>query len=231
MTISYSDKDTGAMVSAAIFDMDGTMFDTERLSMEGWFSACHGLGIPLTREQFLLFRGHSVAENEKLFCGWFGPDAPYYEVRSLRDKYINDYISLHGVPIKPGLFELLDALKKLGIRCCIATGTARKAAQTYWDKSGVLPWFDATICGDEVVNCKPDPEIFIKAAEKLGVPPGDCVIFEDSPNGIRAAAAITRHLIVVPDLDEPDDDMRKACCAVCATLADAIKVVKKLAAQ
>ena len=215
------------MISGAIFDMDGTMFDTERLSMEGWFSGCHSLGIPLTREQFLLFRGHSVAENDRLFHGWFGADAPYYEVRALRDRYIRDYISTHGIPIKPGLFELLDALKDLGIRCCIATGTARKAAEVYWEKSGVLPWFEAAICGDEVVKCKPDPEIFLRAAGKLGLQPEECVIFEDSPNGIQAAAASGSRLIVIPDLDEPDEDMRDACDAICPTLADAIEAVKK----
>lgn len=222
---------SGEKVSAAIFDMDGTMFDTERLSLEGWMAGCGSFGIPLTFEQFLLFRGHSIEENRKLFCGWFGSDAPYHEVRALRDRYISDFITREGIPVKPGLFELLSALKELGLRSCIATGTARPAAQKYWERSGVLPWFDCTICGNEVVNCKPDPEIFLRAAEKLGTDPGECVIFEDSPNGIKAALSSGSHLIIVPDLDEPGEDMKKASDAVCATLADAIPIVKKLSGR
>lgn len=216
------------MIFGAIFDMDGTMFDTERLSLEGWMAGCGKYGIPLTREQFLQFRGHSIAENRRLFCGWFGADAPYEAVRAERDVYISNFIQQHGIPIKPGLFALLEALKSLGVRCCIATGTAREAAAVYWKVSGVLPYFDETICGNEVVNCKPNPEIFLKAAAKLQLPPEQCVIFEDSPNGIRAAMAAGSHLIIVPDLDEPDEEMKKASDAVCKTLAEAIPVVKEL---
>ena len=205
------------------------MYDTERLSMEGWLSSCHSRGIPLTREQFLDFRGRSATENGRLFRGWFGPDAPYEEVRAERTAYISDYISKYGVPVKPGLFELLSALRGLGIRTCIATGTARTAAEVYWKATGVLPYIDFTICGDEVTKCKPDPEIFLRAADKCGAPPSDCLIFEDSPNGILAAISAGSKLIIVPDLDQPTDDMKKASAAVCATLADAIDIVKKLA--
>ena len=152
------------MLHTGLFDMDGTMFDTERLSLLGWRDAAKKTGIPLTDEMILSFRGRNKKMNEEMFHSWFGEDAPYMEVRKYRDEWILRYLDEKGLPEKKGLRELLDYLKSLGWKLCIVTGTAREDASKYWNRTGILEYFDDTLCGDEVTVCKPDPEIFRKAA-------------------------------------------------------------------
>lgn len=220
------------MLRAGLFDMDGTMFDTEKLSMEGWLYASRQTGIPITREQILAFRGGSVAVNYKRFQSWYGEDAPYFELRKCRTWYQRHYIEEHGLEEKEGLRDILDYLKKdLGWKLCIATGTYRSDAEHYWNKNGTLDYFDGTVCGDEVPNCKPQPEIYLKAAEIAGVPPQECMVFEDAPNGILAAHAAGCHSILVADLDEPDPEISKKADYVCHSLTEALAYLKEIQRQ
>ena len=166
------------MLHTGLFDMDGTMFDTERLSLLGWRDAAKKTGIPLTDEMILSFRGRNKKMNEEMFHSWFGEDAPYMEVRKYRDEWILRYLDEKGLPEKKGLRELLDYLKSLGWKLCIVTGTAREDASKYWNRTGILEYFDDTLCGDEVTVCKPDPEIFRKAAAKMGAKPEECMVLD-----------------------------------------------------
>ena len=206
------------MIKAVLMDMDGTMFDTERLSTEGWLKAGRETGYEMTKEQIWDFRGRSRMENCALFHSWFGPDAPYWELREIRTKYLEDYLDEHGVPYKPGLRELLVYLKEAGIRTCIATGTAREAASGYWAKCDVLNYVDATLCGDQVVHAKPHPEMFLRAAELLDTPPEECLVLEDSPNGATSAKAAGCHLVIIPDETPATDEMRRQADHVVDTL-------------
>ena len=218
------------MIKAALFDMDGTMFDTERLSVEGWVWGAAQCGCGLTREQVLEFRGRPMKVNAAAFACWYGSEELYHHVRSYRTLYVEKYIAEHGVPLKPGLFELLKVLKEKGIKTCIATGTARPQAKELWEKTGVLPWFDATVCGDEMKIGKPDPEPFLKAAAAVSEAPENCVVFEDSPNGLLSAHRAGCMVIDIPDLDEPAEEIRAICDYVFPTLLEAAELVKTWAA-
>ena len=215
------------MLHTGLFDMDGTMFDTERLSLLGWRDAAKKTGIPLTDEMILSFRGRNKKMNEEMFHSWFGEDAPYKEVRKYRDEWILRYLDEKGLPEKKGLRELLDYLKSLGWKLCIVTGTAREDASKYWNRTGILEYFDDTLCGDEVTVCKPDPEIFRKAAAKMGAKPEECMVFEDSPNGIRSASAAGCHSILIYDLDRAGEEIARLSDFACDSLLEARDYLKE----
>lgn len=215
------------MIRAVLMDMDGTLFDTEHLSTQGWLKAGRQMGYPMTKEQIWSFRGRGRDANCELFRRWFGPDAPYWAVRQVRTEYVEDWIAQHGVPLKPGLYEMLEYFKESGLKTCLATGTAREAASGYWAKTKVLEYLDATLCGDEVVHTKPDPEMFLTAAKLVQTPPEECIVLEDSPNGAEAAKRAGCHLIVIPDETPATPAMEDAADYVADSLYDVVSYMKE----
>ena len=215
------------MTDAVLMDMDGTLFDTEKLSFEGWKLAGEQLGYPMTAQQILDFRGRSRTENDRLFRSWFGEDAPYWELRKVRTSYMDDWMAKNGIPLKRGLFAMLRSFYAEGRKTCLATGTAREKAQSYWERSGILRYLDATICGDEVNNSKPDPEIFLRAAAKLELPSEHCFVIEDSPNGVEAARRAGCRIVIIPDLTPPTEAMTDAAEYVACNLIDAANYIQK----
>ena len=107
------------------------------------------------------------------------------------------------------------------------TGTAREDASKYWNRTGILEYFDDTLCGDEVTVCKPDPEIFRKAAAKMGAKPEECMVFEDSPNGIRSASAAGCHSILIYDLDRAGEEIARLSDFACDSLLEARDYLKE----
>lgn len=215
------------MIRAVLMDMDGTLFDTERLSTEGWLKAGREAGYPMTKEQIWSFRGRGRNANCELFRSWFGADAPYWAVRKVRTDYVEGYIARHGVPLKPGLYEMLSYFKEAGLKTCLATGTARDAASGYWAKTKVLDYMDATLCGDEVERTKPHPDMFLRAAELVQTPPEECVVLEDSPNGAEAARRAGCHLIIIPDETPATPVMKAAADFEATSLFEVVDYMKE----
>lgn len=210
------------MINALIFDMDGLMFDTERLMKAGWEEACREMGFTLTEYHLSQMRGGTRERSSRLFEEWFHGTVDYDQGRAIRTRYQRDHIEKYGVPVKKGLMELLTYLKERRIPAAVATSTARKEASRYWDMAGVTPYLTASVCGDEVTKGKPDPEIFLTAAKKLKTPPAQCLILEDSLNGIRAAKAAGALSCMVPDLTPADDGIRPFCDIICEDLSQVI---------
>ena len=121
----------------------------------------------------------------------------------------------------------MEYLKEETILAAVASSTARAVVEDYLSRVGVLSWFDTVVCGDEVQKCKPDPEIFLKAAEKLKADPKKCIVLEDSFNGIRAGYASGGKVIMVPNLDPPTEEAEKLCFRICPTLAHVKKVLEE----
>lgn len=219
-------------IRAVLMDMDGIMYDTERLDLEGFLLAAKQFDIPFTEELILSFRGRRAEENGRVFAELgLGEPEMYYKLRDVRVNYVWDSIEQNGVPVKPGLLELLTYCKENGITVIVATGTDRDIAQRYWEQTGVLPYMDGAVCGDEVTKSKPDPQTFLLAAEKAGVPIEQCVILEDSPNGVKSALASGGHVILIPDLTPASEDEKRDCDFVVETLADVIPCLKTLEAS
>ncbi len=214
------------MLKAVLLDVDGTLFDTERLFMDGWLKAANEKGYPMTPEHTIQFHGRGQQRNGVAFREWFGEDADYWGTRALRQKYVEEHIAKHGVPLKPGLFEFMRFLKRNDLKVVLATGTVRPEAQPRWEKVGLLDFVDASICGDEVTENKPDPEIFLRAAALADTAPKDCIVFEDSDSGLHAAKAAGCFVAMVPDLDPVTDELRNEIVdEVCPSLLDAIDMM------
>ena len=216
------------MIRAAIFDMDGTMYDTERVSWEGWQAGCRHFGYDLPFSRYLAFRGRSNDKNREDFLDICGRDADFDGVRAIRREYVRNFRKEHGIIEKPGLHEVLEACRKKGLKIGVATTTSRDLAEENWKMTGVSGYFHETVCGDEVRNSKPDPEIFLKAAAKLGVRPEECLVLEDSPNGILAAYLAGCAVMDIPDLDEPDEETRARLTYLCKDLSESAEIIRNL---
>lgn len=202
------------MIKGAIFDMDGLMLDTEKLLVKFWRQAAAEYGYDMTFEHVLSIRSLSRKYSIPLLKGIFGEEFPFEEVRSRRIKLMNSYIDENGFEIKKGLFELLDFLKEKGIRIAVATATDLERATIYLKKAGAFDYFDEIICGNMIKNGKPEPDIYIEAAKKLGLPAKECAALEDSPNGIKSAYSAGCRVIMIPDLSQPDDEIKPMLSAV-----------------
>ncbi|OTG88868.1 bifunctional mannitol-1-phosphate dehydrogenase/phosphatase [Acinetobacter sp. ANC 3813] len=200
----------GKNVIGAIFDMDGTMFDTERLRFQTLKQASQELnGAEFSDAYLMACLGLSASSAEALAKQEYGEETPYAEIRKRADELELESVRKFGVPIKRGLVQVLERLRKSGLRMAVATSSRRAIAEEYLINANVYKFFDVLVCGDEVRQGKPHPEIFITAAAKLNVQPTDCLMFEDSANGIRSARHADGQTILLKDIKEPNDEMMR----------------------
>ncbi|MGE4485295.1 MAG: HAD family hydrolase, partial [Oscillospiraceae bacterium] len=196
-------------IHAAIFDMDGTMFDTERLRMNMLKIASEQIFGESINDKILIDSlGLSARSAEELAKREYGSDYPYRAIRKKADELEVDYVRANGVPIKKGLFDVLERLKKNGLLLAVATSSKRSIAEEYLLNSDIISYFDIIVCGDEVLNGKPHPEIFLKAIEELNCDPSRCLIFEDSENGVLAASRSGAIPIFIKDMKEPRPEIK-----------------------
>lgn len=194
-------------IELVIFDMDGLMFDTETVSREAWKIAGEKVNMPVDDELFSEFLGTNSKYITNLLINKFGEKSPYKELISERNIMADKLIDMNGLRVKKGLKELLAYLKENNIKRAVATSTSRARALKLLTLGGVVNEFDYIICGDEVTKSKPDPEIFLKVAEKLNVLPENCIVLEDSRFGVYAAKNAGMYPIMVPDLLTPDEEL------------------------
>ncbi len=211
-------------ITAMVFDMDGTLFDTETLCERCEIRACAELGYTMTHDMYLGTVG-LPAHGER---GWrayllrtYGANFPLDEVAHNVRKYMNDEITQHGLPIKPGAPELLDWLDTQQLPRAIASSSAREIIAHHLDVVGWSKRFDLFVGGDEIAHGKPAPDIFLEAARRLNAPPAQCVAFEDSETGVRAAHAAGMRVIMIPDLKQPSNEIRGLTWQVLPSLHDA----------
>ncbi len=197
------------MIEALIFDMDGLMFDTEILSFACWKTAAAKYGYRITEELFLETLGQTVEKSQEIYQESLGEDFPFEAVKKERFRLGAEYLRTNTVPIKDGLLELLAYLKSHHYKTAVATSSPREIAIPFIEKAGVAKFFDDVVCGDEIINSKPDPEIFLTAALKLGSSPERCMVLEDSESGITAASRAGMKPVLIPDLKEPNAEVRQ----------------------
>ena len=195
------------MIKAVIFDMDGLMLDTERLTVKAWDKIGEDLGVGPFGHLVPALIGRNRAANQAFMLERFHGNPSFETILELKEEYFRNYFAEHGIPVKDGLFDLLKWLNEAGILTSVATSTVEETAREELTETGILPYFNEMVCGNMVKNGKPAPDIFLLAAEKLGVAPENCMVLEDSPSGIRAAFAAGMHPVMVPDLVQPDEEI------------------------
>ena len=202
------------MVKAVIFDMDGLMFDTERLWDTLWAPACAELGLPLPAdmEKFQAGGRGLAGDNLRRHVAEYIPGDPQKvldKVWQLADKRFAE-----GVPCKPGLKELLATLEELGMPRIVASSSPRNMIEMNLQTTGTARYFHDVVSGTEVAHSKPAPDTFLLAAKKLHTAPADCLVLEDSFNGVRAGRAAGCVTVMVPDLMQPTDEIKAlyTCC-------------------
>jgi len=213
---------------AVIFDMDGLMLDTERLRKQLFERVVAEHGMTLPDDLYLQTIGRTLRDTRVIFAEQMGVDFPFEALRVKRQKIEHDHIDQHGVPTKPGLEVVLDLLDTRAFPRAVATSSARATAHRLLQVAGVRQRFDVIVGGDDVAHGKPAPDLFLLAAEHLGVGPADCVVLEDSSAGIRAAHRAGMTPILVPDLQPPADDVRDLAYRICASLHEAATVLVEL---
>ncbi|MCW4024631.1 MAG: HAD-IA family hydrolase [Candidatus Bathyarchaeota archaeon] len=197
------------LIEGAIFDMDGTMFDTETLRFKMLKQASKEIyGQEISDQLLYNSLGISAVTAENLAKECYGDDYPYKKIRARADQLERGYVREKGVPVKEGLYNLLERLKKNGVLIALATSSRREIAEEYLINARVLRFFDITVCGEEVEKGKPDPEIFLKAANELNCEPANCIIIEDSRNGLIAASAAGGIPIFIKDIKELDPEFK-----------------------
>lgn len=213
-------------VKAVIFDQDGLMFDTERLVLEGWETAAAKHNITFEKDFFRDLRGTKPDKVKEAFIRQYGSDIDFDSICEEKRLYSYHWVKKNGAPVKPGLKELLEYLKSHNIKTAVATASGREWTQGNVKSAGVEGYFDHYIYGDMVEEAKPNPAIFLLAAGTLGEDPEECMVLEDSFNGIRAAYAGGFLPVMVPDQDEPDEELSGLLAARCDVLSDVIGLFK-----
>ena len=217
----------GKKIQAVIFDMDGLMFDTERLSKEAWLEVGEIMGCTITEEIISRFRGGTPEISRKVLTDCFGEEFDYDAARAMRTERMQHRIDREGLPMKPGLTALLDALGQWGMPCAIASSSAPAIVGKYLRISGLGNRFSAVVHAEDVLHSKPAPDCFLLAAERLGILPEHCLVLEDSANGLLGASHAGIRAVCVPDIALPREEALKTAKAVLPSLWDVIGFIER----
>jgi beta-phosphoglucomutase len=179
------------MYKACLFDLDGVLVDTAIYHFQAWKNLGKQFGYELTEEQNEQLKGVSRVESLNKILDWANYTATQEEKAAWLIEKNEDYLRLisnmNPSEILPGVLEFLEQIKSLGYK--IALGSASKNAEIILEKTKLISWFDLIIDGNKVSKSKPDPEVFLKGAEGLGLAPESCIVFEDAQAGVEAAKA------------------------------------------
>ena len=216
------------MIQAVLFDMDGTIFDTEVIYRRGWIQAAKDVGFDEDMELFFeRVGGLNMTDMRALVHRVYGEDAPFDELRERRRFYLEEELSCGVLPFKAGAPEILYTLKEKGIQIALVTSSGRPLVDRYLKMADIEGVFDVIMTGETVERGKPDPEIFLTAAQKLGVPPEHCMVVEDSPNGIKAGHAAGMFTVMVPDLHPCTKELESLLWHRCDTLTDLVPLIEE----
>lgn len=206
------------VLEAVIFDMDGTLVDSERVSQEAWKRAARDLGIELPGELIRSFIGRTAPSVHALMAGYLGGDDELAKECFRLHLVHFDQICETDLTLMPGAREALDELHAAGYPLALATSTYRSKAIPRLDRFGLRDMFASITTGDEIENGKPAPDIFLLAAERMGVDPTCCAVIEDSHNGVRSGHAAGAQVFMVPDMVPPTSEIEGMCAAVLESL-------------
>ncbi len=193
---------------AFIFDLDGTLIDTEKLYRKYWPMALADYGYELSDERALMLRSLGRPFAPRQFKDWYGEDFDYNLIRQRRKEYVEGHIEKYGIDLRPGVKEILTYLRDKNITVAIATATDPERTAKYLEMTGISEFFTDIICATMVEHGKPAPDIYKFACEKLNKKPSECFAVEDAPNGVKSAYSAGLKVIFIPDQAPSDDSFK-----------------------
>jgi HAD superfamily hydrolase (TIGR01509 family) len=207
---------------AAIFDMDGLLIDSERAISAAWIAGARELGYALEMADFVRVIGTAAQQSTAMLIEIMGSEEAMRATAAKARELLPHAGGAPVFPLKSGALPLLEALRAAGIPCAVASSSSVEEIRHRLGHVGVLRYFRCVTGGDEVTHGKPDPALYLLAAARLGVAPEDCIAFEDSENGARAAQAAGVRVVIVPDLRQPPADVAARAHGVIGSLDDAV---------
>ena len=200
-------------IHAVIFDLDGTLIDTEKYYRICWPKAVEHFGYTMTDEQALSLRSLGRPYAPEQFREWDGEDFDYEKIRAYRKQLMEECIEENGIALKPGAVEILTYLREHGIITALATANDRERAGRYLKKIGLYEDFDHIGCADMVEHGKPAPDIYQYACEQLKEKPEHCMAVEDSPNGAMSAMRAGCKTVYIPDQTPVEEELKSGLYA------------------
>ena len=211
------------MKQGAIFDMDGLLFDTERMYRDSWKQSAQQFGLVHNPDFPRAVCGSSGAHMREIILQYY----PQVDAKAFADDCIlrvERELETH-VPEKTGVRDILQYFKQHGVRVAVASSSKRATVLHNLKQADILSYFDAVVSGDQVTHGKPAPDIFLLAAQQIGCEPENCYVFEDGINGIRAGAAAGCMTIMIPDLTPPNAQLEQLCAGIYPSLSDAMNAI------
>ena len=209
---------SGGRFTAAIFDMDGLLLDSERVILEAWQQTAREFGAELKREGYLELIGRRGADVRALLVSLLPDGFPLETARPRVQEIVAERRAREGFVVKPGVRALLARLAESGVACAVASSTRREEVERRLTLTELHAHFSVLVGGDEVEHGKPAPDIFLLAAARLAIPPAQCIVFEDIEHGARAAVTAGMQVVIVPDLKPPSAEAQAFSLAVLPSL-------------
>ncbi len=213
------------MKKGAIFDMDGLLLDTERLYQRAETEVAKLMGFTPDPDFTAAISG-TTGQTAYNVITRFYPKADPVEFWNATVDWVRKELE-HNVPKRPGVDEILSFLNGQGIKMAVASSSGRNMIESNMHKARLEQYFEAIVSGSEVKHSKPEPDIFLEAAKRIGIPAEECYVFEDGINGVRAGIAAGCATVMIPDLVQPTDDLRESCAAICPSLFGALELLRQ----
>ena len=216
------------MIKAIIFDMDVLMIDSERVTFECYQEILKGMNLTMDDEFYKTLLGKPLKGIYQRFYDVYGNDFPIEDVIKDVHALMAKRFETEGVPIKTGLKSLLEYLKENNYKTIVATSSNRDRVDTILSQAQITDYFDDSICGDEVTKGKPNPEVFLKSCQKLGVNVDEAIVLEDSEAGIQASYDAGIKVICIPDMKYPEKQYEEKTFKILKDLNDVTEYLKSL---
>ena len=216
------------MIKAIIFDMDGLMIDSERVTFECYQEILKGMNLTMDEEFYKTLLGKPLKGIYQRFYDVYGNDFPIEDVIKDVHALMAKRFETEGVPNKTGLKSLLEYLKENNYKTIVATSSNRDRVDTILSQAQITDYFDDSICGDEVTKGKPNPEVFLKSCQKLGVNVDEAIVLEDSEAGVQASYDAGIKVICIPDMKYPEKQYEEKTFKILKDLNGVTEYLKNL---